>query len=171
MVKSWIHRGWRSKRSSSWRSYQSQNKLNQKGWVFFDLFPNQVDVINLVLFSHSQWLIGQNGLNLCFKTFSQLPLHPSAQTSDWPTRLSNADSILRRRYLPNTLAGQDAIGQAQTGTGKTAVFWLCIINELLNNPINPETDGDRFWNETRALVLAPTRELAQQIYQELPWTY
>ncbi len=100
-----------------------------------------------------------------FQTFSQLPLHPALKQAIDQLGYQTLTPI-QAQILPNTLAGQDAIGQAQTGTGKTATFLLTIINELLNNPINPETDGDRFLGETRALVLAPTRELAQQIYQD-----
>ena len=100
-----------------------------------------------------------------FQTFSQLPLHPALKQAIDQLGYQTLTPI-QAQILPNTLAGQDAIGQAQTGTGKTATFLLTIINELLNNPINPEVDGDRFLGETRALVLAPTRELAQQIYQD-----
>lgn len=73
---------------------------------------------------------------------------------------------IQAQVLPHTLAGQDAIGQAQTGTGKTAAFLLTVINDLLNNPLDPVKDGKRYLGETRALVLAPTRELAQQIYSD-----
>ena len=90
-----------------------------------------------------------------FQTFSQLPLHPALKQAIDQLGYQTLTPI-QAQILPNTLAGQDAIGQAQTGTGKTATFLLTIINELLNNPINPETDGDRFLGETRALVLAPT---------------
>ena len=61
--------------------------------------------------------------------------------------------------LPHTLNGHDIVGKAQTGTGKTAAFLLKIITDLLNHPI----EGDRFMGEARALILAPTRELAIQI--------
>ena len=53
----------------------------------------------------------------------------------------------------------DAIGRAQTGTGKTAAFLISVINDLLNKPIQEQ----RFRGEPRALILAPTRELALQI--------
>lgn len=73
---------------------------------------------------------------------------------------------IQAQILPYTLAGQDAIGQAQTGTGKTATFLLTVIQELLTHPLDPNTDGQRYLGEPRALILAPTRELAQQIYQD-----
>jgi ATP-dependent RNA helicase RhlE len=54
------------------------------------------------------------------------------------------------------MAGRDVIGLANTGTGKTAAFMLPIIHQLLNNDF-----------KGRALVMAPTRELAVQIEEEL----
>ena len=59
--------------------------------------------------------------------------------------------------IPAALAGSDVLGLAQTGTGKTAAFGLPILERLL-------ADGGR---GTRALVLAPTRELAMQIDTEI----
>ncbi|AQS87516.1 RNA helicase [Neoasaia chiangmaiensis NBRC 101099] len=59
--------------------------------------------------------------------------------------------------IPYLLEGRDLLGLAQTGTGKTAAFALPILNHLLNNPRRAPAKG------ARALVLAPTRELAAQI--------
>lgn len=67
-------------------------------------------------------------------------------------------SPIQAESLPAALTGRDMIGQAQTGTGKTAAFLLTIFNRLLT--IKPE---ERFASEPRALVIAPTRELALQI--------
>ena len=66
---------------------------------------------------------------------------------------------IQAKVLQYTLAGHDAIGRAQTGTGKTAAYLISIINDLLKNPIQHQ----RFRGEPRALILAPTRELAIQI--------
>lgn len=66
---------------------------------------------------------------------------------------------IQQKVLNYTLAGHDAIGRAQTGTGKTAAFLISVINDLLNNPIKEQ----RYRGEARALILAPTRELALQI--------
>ncbi len=68
-------------------------------------------------------------------------------------------SPIQAAILPHTTQGHDAIGKAQTGTGKTAAFLITILNDLLNHPI----DGERFVGEPRALVIAPTRELVMQI--------
>jgi len=64
--------------------------------------------------------------------------------------------------LKFTLAGHDAIGRAQTGTGKTAAFLLTILTDLMKNP----PDEERYTGEPRALILAPTRELAMQIAKD-----
>ena len=66
---------------------------------------------------------------------------------------------IQAETLPVALAGQDVAGQAQTGTGKTAAFLVAVYNHLLNNPPLPR----RQQNQPRALILAPTRELAIQI--------
>ncbi len=71
-------------------------------------------------------------------------------------------SPIQAGVLPQTLQGHDAIGKAQTGTGKTAAFLVTIINDLLNNPIEEE----RYAGEPRALVIAPTRELVVQIGED-----
>ena len=71
---------------------------------------------------------------------------------------------IQAQILPHTLAGQDAIGQAQTGTGKTATFLITIIEALLQRPFTE--DEERYLGEPRALILAPTRELAQQIFDD-----
>jgi ATP-dependent RNA helicase RhlB len=71
-------------------------------------------------------------------------------------------SPIQAKILPHTLQGNDAIGKAQTGTGKTAAFLITIFNDMLCNPI----DGERFVGEPRALVIAPTRELVMQIAQD-----
>lgn len=68
-------------------------------------------------------------------------------------------SPIQGQVLPHTLQGNDAIGKAQTGTGKTAAFLITIFNDLLINPV----EGERFIGEPRALVIAPTRELVMQI--------
>ncbi len=70
---------------------------------------------------------------------------------------------IQAETLPWTLACQDLIGQAQTGTGKTAAFLITAIQTLLETPI-PEKD--RFASEPRVLALAPTRELAMQIAKD-----
>ena len=84
-------------------------------------------------------------------SFTDLNLHPQLvqAVSDLgyvePTPIQSA-------MIPLMLAGQDVIGQAQTGTGKTAAFALPILHNLYAN-----------YGHVQALVLAPTRELALQV--------
>lgn len=66
---------------------------------------------------------------------------------------------IQAQSLVHTLAGHDVTGRAQTGTGKTAAFLITILNDILSNPIEDE----KFLAEPRALIIAPTRELAIQI--------
>ena len=47
-------------------------------------------------------------------------------------------SPIQARILPYTLEGHDAIGKAQTGTGKTAAFLITLFNDMLNNPVEGE---------------------------------
>ena len=68
-------------------------------------------------------------------------------------------SPIQGQILPHTLGGNDAIGKAQTGTGKTAAFLITIFNDLLCHPI----EGERYLGEPRAVIIAPTRELVMQI--------
>ncbi len=64
--------------------------------------------------------------------------------------------------LPIALAGRDVAGQAQTGTGKTLAFLVALINRLLTRPALAERKPE----DPRALILAPTRELAIQIHKD-----
>ncbi len=66
-------------------------------------------------------------------------------------------TAIQQRALPPALGGRDVLGLAQTGTGKTAGFVLPILQRLL--------DGPR--RKIRALIVAPTRELAEQIHGEV----
>jgi ATP-dependent RNA helicase RhlB len=69
---------------------------------------------------------------------------------------------IQAETLPVALAGKDVAGQAQTGTGKTAAFLIAVYNHLLNTP----ADERRKPSQPRALMLAPTRELAIQIHSD-----
>ena len=64
--------------------------------------------------------------------------------------------------LPSALEGKDVAGQAQTGTGKTVAFLLACCHYLLTHPPDPRRQPA----QPRALILAPTRELAIQIYRD-----
>lgn len=67
---------------------------------------------------------------------------------------------IQAKAIPPILEGRDVLGCAQTGTGKTAAFALPILHKLLTMPVDKTRRGPAF---PRALVLSPTRELAEQI--------
>jgi ATP-dependent RNA helicase DeaD len=88
-------------------------------------------------------------------TFSQLGLTDSIVAT--LTALGyEAPTPIQSRTIPLLLAGRDILGQAQTGTGKTAAFALPIVQQL-----------DMSSRATQALVLAPTRELAMQVAEAI----
>ncbi len=92
-------------------------------------------------------------------TFSQFSIHPAIQEA--LVQLGWADCTpIQAKTLPLTLTGHDVAGKAQTGTGKTAAFLIAIYHYLMTNPVKPNEEGP--W----AMILAPTRELAVQIYQD-----
>ncbi|MFO7707600.1 MAG: DEAD/DEAH box helicase [Desulfobacterales bacterium] len=66
---------------------------------------------------------------------------------------------IQAQALPVLLQGRDVAGQAQTGTGKTAAFLVTVLSRLLAVP-------ERKTGRPQALVMAPTRELSRQIYEE-----
>lgn len=68
---------------------------------------------------------------------------------------------IQAQAIPPLLQGKDLLGIAQTGTGKTAAFSLPIIDYLLKNPAKAKS------GEPRVLILAPTRELATQINENI----
>ncbi|MEF1185210.1 DEAD/DEAH box helicase [Vibrio sinaloensis] len=87
-----------------------------------------------------------------------------------PTILSTLSSLgfeqpteVQTQAIPHVLAGKDVLAGAQTGTGKTAAFGLPIIQKLIES----EAKRDPQSNDVRALVLVPTRELAQQVFDNL----
>jgi len=65
---------------------------------------------------------------------------------------------IQQQAIPPILEGKDIIGSAQTGTGKTAAFLLPVIQHII---------ASKKENKTRALIIVPTRELAQQIDQQM----
>lgn len=69
---------------------------------------------------------------------------------------------IQAETLPVALAGSDIAGQAQTGTGKTAAFLVAMFAHLHHNPPKPT----RQLTDPRALIIAPTRELAIQIHKD-----
>ncbi|MDH4608041.1 DEAD/DEAH box helicase [Pseudomonas sp. BN102] len=84
-------------------------------------------------------------------TFAALGLHPNVLAAITAVGYEEPSPI-QAQSIPVILAGHDMIGQAQTGTGKTAAFALPILSRI-----------DPAKREPQALILAPTRELALQV--------
>ncbi|HTH93316.1 MAG TPA: DEAD/DEAH box helicase [Candidatus Paceibacterota bacterium] len=86
-------------------------------------------------------------------TFADFNVHPQLATN-LERKGFVQPSPIQDQSIPVALEGKDVIGIANTGTGKTAAFLIPIINKLVSDP------------DHKAMVLTPTRELAQQIEQE-----
>lgn len=99
--------------------------------------------------------------NLQVASFTDLPLAPPLLNNLKILGFSQCTPI-QAKTLPLLLEGKDVAGQAQTGTGKTAAFLLGLFHQLLGNEEKP----NRRVNQPRALILAPSRELAIQIHKD-----
>ncbi|WMO13312.1 DEAD/DEAH box helicase [Pseudoalteromonas piscicida] len=88
-------------------------------------------------------------------TFSELQLHPELLSAITELGFESPTPI-QEKSIPLLLCGCDLIASAQTGTGKTAAFMLPILHSMLIGA----TQGEK---SVRALILTPTRELAQQV--------
>ena len=76
----------------------------------------------------------------------------------------NEPTPIQRQAIPVVLAGRDVMGGAQTGTGKTAGFTLPLLQRLAPHA---STSTSPARHPVRALVLAPTRELAMQVHESV----
>jgi ATP-dependent RNA helicase RhlE len=89
-------------------------------------------------------------------SFTQFDFHPKIaagiKTCNYET-----PTPIQAKAIPAILEGRDILGLAQTGTGKTAAFVLPILQRLLNGPRG----------KIRTLIVAPTRELAEQIHSDI----
>ncbi len=94
-------------------------------------------------------------------TFDSFDLHPRLLAGLELAGFTRCTPI-QAMSLPFALKGRDVAGQAQTGTGKTLAFLVATINRLLTRPAL----ADRNPGDPRALILAPTRELAIQIHKD-----
>ncbi|HSX28209.1 MAG TPA: DEAD/DEAH box helicase [Candidatus Saccharimonadales bacterium] len=89
-------------------------------------------------------------------SFSDFAMHDLLRTN-LVTKGFNAPSPIQDQAIPHGLEGKDLVGIANTGTGKTLAFAIPLLDRLLND------------KQSRALIMAPTRELAQQIEDECRW--
>ena len=98
------------------------------------------------------------------KEFSELNLHKQLQSNLKEMLLSEMTEI-QKNVIKLIDEGKDVMGCSKTGSGKTIAFLLPIINKLLSNEI-PHTPASHGVSYPVAIVLAPTRELVEQIYAE-----
>ncbi|HEY6451878.1 MAG TPA: DEAD/DEAH box helicase [Steroidobacteraceae bacterium] len=94
-------------------------------------------------------------------TFQSLPLTEAMMQGIVDAGFTFCTPI-QAQTLPIALQGRDVAGQAQTGTGKTAAFLVALFQSLLCRPAQPGRQA----TSIRALVVAPTRELAVQIHKD-----
>src|SRR5215212_5980114 len=88
-------------------------------------------------------------------SFDTLAIHPSLLRAVHELEFTKPTPI-QQQAIPPALEGRDVLACAQTGSGKTAAFLLPILNKLIGKPRG----------KTKALIVAPTRELAAQILEE-----
>jgi len=88
--------------------------------------------------------------------FSKFNLHPYVAAGVKATGYI-VPTPIQEQAIPPVLKGHDVMGLAQTGTGKTAAFVLPILHRLMQGPRG----------HVRALIIAPTRELAEQIHEAI----
>ncbi|PRP79751.1 hypothetical protein PROFUN_12613 [Planoprotostelium fungivorum] len=100
------------------------------------------------------------------ETWEEVKLHPTVENNIKLSKFMKPTPI-QKYSLPIVLSNRDLMGCAQTGSGKTAAFLLPVIEKLLSEPPHDSVvsqGGGRKKVYPVALVLAPTRELALQIY-------
>lgn len=90
--------------------------------------------------------------------FDELDLHDDILDALWDMHFDECTPV-QAETIPVILDGHDVISCAQTGTGKTAAYILPLLNNLLTDNHDP--------NKVNAIIMAPTRELAQQIDQQM----
>ena len=90
--------------------------------------------------------------------FDELPLADEVLDALWDMHFDECTPV-QEHTIPVILEGRDVISCAQTGTGKTAAFILPLLTNLLYDNHDP--------NKLNAIIMAPTRELAQQIDQQM----
>ena len=89
-------------------------------------------------------------------SFKNFQFHPTIDAGITACGYTTPTPI-QKEAIPPILAGRDILGLAQTGTGKTAAFVLPLLERLLTGPRK----------KVRALIVAPTRELAEQIHENI----
>ncbi len=108
--------------------------------------------------SSVQPAVGSSGITLAFADLDlPEPVRRGVEDAGFVTC-----TPIQAETLPTAITGRDIAGQAQTGTGKTAAFLIAAFSLLLSRPRRHQGKGSC----PRVLIIAPTRELAMQIFDE-----
>jgi ATP-dependent RNA helicase DDX3X len=152
------------------------------GWVDDPAHRDDPFEQDAVVKAESDAIFGQENTGINFDAYEDIPVEASGRECpahvDTFDQLQLPDTILRniqrckytkptpvQRYaIPIGLAGRDIMACAQTGSGKTAAFCFPIISGLIKAGYQPQGRGRKAI--PAALILAPTRELTSQIYEE-----
>lgn len=129
-------------------------------------------------------LFGEKKTGINFKKYEDIPVEASGKDVPKPITIfsdANFETLVNENLelcgyevptpiqkwsIPIAMAGRDLMACAQTGSGKTAAFLLPILANLLSFELPDAPEGYRRKSYPHALILAPTRELATQIFQE-----
>lgn len=126
---------------------QNQNRFNRRGGFSKSKISRTLYVRRAEEFERIEDIATKNSF-ADFNLRPELLANIRAKGFVKPTKIQD-------EAIPEIMKGRDVLGIANTGTGKTAAFALPIINKILENP------------SKRAIILAPTRELATQIQQDI----
>ncbi|KAM7363203.1 ATP-dependent RNA helicase bel [Cochliomyia hominivorax] len=135
-----------------------------------------------------QELFGTGNTGINFDKYEDIPVEATGQNV--PPHITSFDDVqlteiirhnvqmarydkptpVQKYAIPIIISGRDLMACAQTGSGKTAAFLLPILNQMYEHGIPPPPQNTRLYNRRKqyplGLVLAPTRELATQIFEE-----
>lgn len=101
------------------------------------------------------YTIGRDKIKFCHESFDEMNLKIPLLRGIFMKGLEKP-SVIQKHAIGTVLSGTDTIAQSQSGTGKTATFGISILQSI-----------DETQNNTQALILAPTHELAEQIYDNV----
>uniref|UniRef100_A0A2N9J4M0 RNA helicase n=1 Tax=Fagus sylvatica TaxID=28930 RepID=A0A2N9J4M0_FAGSY len=122
--------------------------------------PEQIEDVRLRLNVDVSVALDSSPAFAPIESFTDMCLHPSIM-KDIAIHEYTTPTPIQAQAMPVALSGRDMLGCAETGSGKTAAFTIPMIQHCLGQPPVRRGDGPL------ALVLAPTRELAQQIEKEV----
>ena len=134
----------------------------------FEDQPEETGVLNFDSYDEIPVETSGNHCPQPLQSFTDMPLAARLKVNIQLAHY-NRPTPVQKYAIPVALDARDLMGCAQTGSGKTAAFLFPIISQLIDNPPETRYDGSalsRRKAHPACLVLAPTRELATQIFEE-----